>query len=300
MSAATKAKKFRSKFFRVALEGDTTDGRVMQRDWLVQAAATYNQALYGARIWVEHLRSYLPDGPFGAYGDVTALKAEEVEIEIAGKKEKRMALFAQIDPTDVMVKMVNAARQKVFTSIEIDPNFAKTGQAYMVGLGVTDSPASLGTDMLSFAAKHPESNPLKARKTSESTLFTAAAEALIELEEIGAEEASSGSALDGFFTRLAAVLKGEKQETAPPPTPAATNDNAAGFAALGTALTDLANIQRDQFAALEKLSAGNAAALASLKAEHDALVNRMSSTPANNQPARPPVTGQTGAQQTDC
>ena len=301
MSTPAKPKKFKSKFFRVAMEGDTTDGRIIQRDWLVQAAAAYNQALYGARIWVEHLRSYMPEGPFGAYGDVTALKAEEIEIEIAGKKEKRMALMAQIDPTDALVKLVNGLKQKVFTSIEIDPNFAKTGQAYMVGLGVTDTPASLGTDMLAFAAKHPEANPLKARKTNENTLFTAAAEVLIELEEVGSEDAGIGgnTVLENFVTQLGELFKGKKADPTPSPDPAPAGD-AQGFAAIAGAIEKLAGIQRDQFAALEKLSQDNAAALASLKAEHDAFVNRMSNTPAPNQTARPPVTGQTSAQQTDC
>ncbi len=98
MTTQAKAKKFKSKFFRVAMEGDTTDGRLMQRDWLVQAAASYNQALYGARIWCEHLRSWMPEGPFGAYGDVTALKAEEIEINIAGKKKSAWRCSRRSNP----------------------------------------------------------------------------------------------------------------------------------------------------------------------------------------------------------
>ena len=68
------SKKFRSKFFRVAVEGATTDGRTIERQWLVDAAETYNPNTYGARVWLEHFRSVLPDGPFKAYGDVVALK----------------------------------------------------------------------------------------------------------------------------------------------------------------------------------------------------------------------------------
>ncbi len=210
-----------------------------------------------------------------------------------------MALFAQIEPTDLLVKLVNVAKQKVFTSIEIDPNFAKTGQAYMVGLGVTDSPASLGTDMLSFAAKHPEANPLKARKTNENTLFTAAAEVALELEEV-AEESGAPSAMETFFKGLGELIKGSKADPAPAAAPAAPAADTQGFAAVASALEQLAGIQRDQFASLEKQLKEDADKLASLKAEHDAFVNRMSTTPANNQPARPPVTGQISAQQTDC
>jgi hypothetical protein len=33
-----------------------------------------------ARIWVEHLRGVMPDSSFRAYGDVLAVKAEEVDM----------------------------------------------------------------------------------------------------------------------------------------------------------------------------------------------------------------------------
>ena len=35
------SKKFRSKLFRVAVEGATTDGREIQRSWIEDMAATY-------------------------------------------------------------------------------------------------------------------------------------------------------------------------------------------------------------------------------------------------------------------
>ena len=125
-----------SKFFRVAVEGATTDGRVIDRSFIEQMAATFNRQLYGARVWLEHLRSTLPDGPFKAYGDVLAVKAEEVVLNGA----KKLALFAQISPTPELVAM-NQARQKIYTSIEINPKFADTGEAYLVGLAVTDTAA---------------------------------------------------------------------------------------------------------------------------------------------------------------
>ncbi len=42
----------KSKFFRVATEGGTTDGRVIERSWLEQIAANYDQDKYGARVWL--------------------------------------------------------------------------------------------------------------------------------------------------------------------------------------------------------------------------------------------------------
>ncbi|WP_199824009.1 GPO family capsid scaffolding protein, partial [Xanthomonas citri] len=57
---SAKAKKFRSNWFRVAVEGATTDGRTIQRSWIDDMAATYNRETYNARIWIEHMRSLLP------------------------------------------------------------------------------------------------------------------------------------------------------------------------------------------------------------------------------------------------
>jgi hypothetical protein len=112
----------KSKFFRVGTEGDTTDGRKIERSWIQQMADHFNRDLYGARVWLEHLRGLYPDSTFRAYGDVTALEAREVE-------DGKLALYAQIDPTDDLVAM-NKARQKLYTSMEVDTNFARRGHAY--------------------------------------------------------------------------------------------------------------------------------------------------------------------------
>lgn len=172
------ASKAKSKVFRVAVEGDTTDGRQIQRSDIEQMAASFNPSVYGARVWLEHLRGYYPDSVFRAYGDVTAVSAEEIA---DGELKGKLALYAEIDPTDDLVAMVKA-RQKIYTSIEIQPNFAKTGGSYLVGLAVTDSPASLGTEMLAFSA-NAQVNPLAARKQSPENMFTAAAETVIEFED---------------------------------------------------------------------------------------------------------------------
>jgi hypothetical protein len=60
-----------------------------------------------------------------------------------------VALFGKIAPLDNLVEMVGKG-QKVYTSMEIQPNFANTGKCYLVGLAVTDDPASLGTEYLEF------------------------------------------------------------------------------------------------------------------------------------------------------
>ena len=193
----------KSKFFRVATEGATTDGRSISREQIQQMADKYNTKTYGARVWVEHMRSLLPDSPFKAYGDVLAVKAEEVDTD-AGK---RLALFAQIEPTPALIAM-NKDRQKIYTSIELDEKFADSGSAYLVGLAVTDSPASLGTEVLQFSAANPKASPFTPRKQKPENLFSAAVEVQIEFEEDGPTVAET---IKQLFSRIGG---GEKKADA--------------------------------------------------------------------------------------
>ena len=167
-----------SKWFVVATEGATTDGRTINRTWIEQMAANYDPKKYGARVNLEHIkwRYMRNDDPHSkCYGDVVGLKTEE-------NAEGKLQLLAQIDPTDDLIKL-NKDRQKIYTSIECDPNFADTGEAYLVGLAVTDNPASLGTEMLAFSAG-ASTNPLNNRKEKAENLFTAAIETELEFEEV--------------------------------------------------------------------------------------------------------------------
>ncbi|MGE6118870.1 GPO family capsid scaffolding protein, partial [Aeromonas salmonicida] len=122
---------------------------------------------------------------------ITAAKTEEVDME----GEKRLALFVQIDPTPELVEL-NKKRQKVFTSVEIHPNLNEKG-AYLMGLAVTDSPASLGTEMLQFCSK-ASTNPLAERKQYKECLFTEALETVIEFED----EADKGPTLAERITAM--------------------------------------------------------------------------------------------------
>ena len=167
-----------TKFFRIATEGATSDGRVIDRETLVQMAKSYDPKVYTARVNLEHIRGYDPAGPFKAYGDVVALKTDEVD----GK----LGLFAQIDPTDELVAMTKA-RQKIFSSMEVQPSFADTGEAYLVGPAVTDNPASLGCDVLKFNAQAPV-NPLAARKLDPANLFTEVVPIEVDLSQSVAAE----------------------------------------------------------------------------------------------------------------
>jgi hypothetical protein len=161
------------KFFRVATEGATTDGRKIERADIDQMVATYDPATFAARVNVEHVRGIAPDGVFGSYGDILSLKAEDVQLNVGGQMQTRRALFAEIKPLPSLVSLTGAG-QKLFTSIEINPNFAGTGKAYLAGIAVTDNPASLGTEMLAFCAGQGAASPLASRKHAEGNLFTAA------------------------------------------------------------------------------------------------------------------------------
>ncbi|MFQ2530266.1 GPO family capsid scaffolding protein [Aeromonas caviae] len=185
----------KAKFKRVAVAGQTTDGRTIAPEWLTQAAKNYNQEKYGARVNLEHFRSLYPDSAFRAYGDVRSVYAEEVEID----GEKKMALFAEIDPTDDLIKLTKA-RQKVYTSIELDLDFAGTGEAYLVGLAVTDSPASLGTEYLQFCAGAGEKSPLASRKQKPANLFSSAIETEIELSDEGDKGPSLAERITALFS----------------------------------------------------------------------------------------------------
>ncbi|EOU7474224.1 GPO family capsid scaffolding protein [Escherichia coli] len=169
-----------SKFFRIGVEGDTCDGRIISGNDIQEMAESFDPRVYGCRINLEHIRGLFPDGDFKRLGDVVELKAEIIDDDSA--LNGKWALFARITPTDDLITM-NKKLQKVYTSMEIQPNFANTGKCYLVGLAVTDDPASLGTEYLEFCrnAKH---NPLQRFKANPENVFSAATLAELEFEDV--------------------------------------------------------------------------------------------------------------------
>ncbi|MCK7442531.1 GPO family capsid scaffolding protein [Enterobacter roggenkampii] len=169
-----------SKWFRIGVEGDTCDGRVISGDDIQDMADTFDPRVYGCRINLEHIKSLWPDSPFKRYGDVTELKAEIISDDsvLNGKK----ALFAKVAPLDELVSMVRAG-QKVYTSMEIRPNFSNSGKCYLIGLAVTDDPASLGTEYLEFCS-HAKQNPLAGKKDQPDDVFSVASLAELEFEDV--------------------------------------------------------------------------------------------------------------------
>lgn len=127
--------KLKTDFICIATSGYTVDGRQITAQELHEMADSYDPEYYTANLWPEHRRWF-------NMGQVVEVKAEENE---KGETE----LFAVIAPNQELIEQ-NRAGQYLFTSIEIAPNFRNSGKAYLYGLGVTDSPASVGTTKLNF------------------------------------------------------------------------------------------------------------------------------------------------------
>lgn len=178
-------------WIRAAVAGVTADGRKIESQHLVEMAGSYSQDTYNARIWAEHIRSVTPDGMFKALGDVVNVKAELIK---GGDLKGRMALYVRIEPHQDLVSMVRNG-QKVHLSIEAQPNFANTGKYYLVGLGVTDSPASIGTGIMKFSTA-----------TRQENLFSTPQEALINLPK------ANGMTPEEYRATRAEIFKAEKAE----------------------------------------------------------------------------------------
>lgn len=127
-----------SDFFCVAVAGPTVDGREIRASWLTDMAEQYNTALYEAFIWYEHYRWG------GNFGSIYAVKAEKGE-------DGLLRLYNRLVPSPELLQL-NQAQQKLHTSIEVLTSWRGKNKAYQYGLGITDSPASIGTDRLAFSA----------------------------------------------------------------------------------------------------------------------------------------------------
>ncbi|MCX9939034.1 GPO family capsid scaffolding protein [Klebsiella pneumoniae] len=125
----------------IATEGDTVDGRYLERQWLIDAGETYNPELYGALIWPEHNRDW------GNLGEVLATMWQEDENGL-------VRLYARIKPNLYLIES-NQRDQLIYFSIELteDGNFRGSGRDYLTGLAATDSPASVGTTRMRFSKR---------------------------------------------------------------------------------------------------------------------------------------------------
>ncbi|MBT9267956.1 GPO family capsid scaffolding protein [Pseudomonas sp. MG-9] len=162
---------------RVATSGTTADGREILPQELRDIAETYKPSRYTAVIWCDHERWS------GSHGTVFAVRLVEEGEDL---EPGQIALEAQLKPNDRLLQL-NDQGQKLFSSIEITPNFAGSGKAYLTGLGVTDEPASLGTQELYFS-----------KKTHKNSFYAAS----VELGSLEAEPQSEVGKLIGLLTGL--------------------------------------------------------------------------------------------------
>jgi len=178
---------------RVATSGTTADGREILPQELRDIAETYKPSKYTAVIWCDHERWS------GSHGTVFAVRLVEESDDL---EEGQIALEAQLKPNDRLLYL-NDQGQKLFSSIEITPNFAGSGKAYLTGLGVTDEPASLGTQELYFS-----------KKTHKNAFYAASVELGSFEEEPQGEVGKLIGLLTGLFKRFATA-----SEPAEPTTP---------------------------------------------------------------------------------
>lgn len=236
----------------IGVSGATADGREISASELQEMAESYDPEVYTAKINLEHFR-FLYDDWAGAYGDVRELKAEPW-----AKDPSKTALLAKFSVLPALQNVWDKG-SKVFTSMEIQSNFAKTGKAYLVGVAITDSPASLGTTQnFSLTAKKAQENNIifsaykewEMSKENEST----------KVNQVQVKETVSIEDVENIFSKLFKQFFGKKEDEQPEQTeePAATaeskkQDYAAQIAELQQANADAAKLYEATISELNNL-----------------------------------------------
>lgn len=286
----------KTKRFLLATSGATVDGRTIDAEHLRQMAKSYDPKVYSARLNIEHIRGISGEGPFRAYGDVLSLETEEITVNFNGQPEQRTALYGVFDVTED-AKALNDAGQKLYPSIEIHPNFADKGYAYLMGCALTDSPASIATERLQFTSQLSAAVPGLLRYSREDK----ADAALLEFDVATTTESTgllSGlkGILDGFADRFA-----PKADPAPAANPAADPATPAqGFTAddLRAVFTEFATSVDKSINALRSETRETTDAL---EVKLSKLQQREEATPPSNYRARPESAGTKGNfVRTDC
>lgn len=248
----------------VGVSGSTVDGREISAQELKEMAESYDPEIYGARINLEHYR-FLWDSWKGAYGDVVELKTEKWE-----KDPSKTALLAKLSVLPALQEIWDKG-DKIYTSMEIQSNFADTGKAYLVGLAITDSPASLGTTQnFSLAAEKAKQNQTQFSEYKEMEMS--------EKNQISAKE-NEAEQLESLFARLFKKMYGEKENKLPETaekvaekSEAEKQDYAAQIAELQQANADAAKLHETTINELN-----------GLKQQFADLLNRLETEPASGE-----------------
>lgn len=120
-------------FVKIAQSGPTIDGRIIEPQWLIDMAESYDKNTYTALLWPEHNHSG------NNWGYVDEVKAEHNGAVVE--------LYARLAP-NASFHWERQYGQKLFYSVEID--FTDDGKAYLSGLAATDTPASFGLPLHQF------------------------------------------------------------------------------------------------------------------------------------------------------
>lgn len=131
----------RTGFVKIAESGNTIDGRVIESQWLIDAAETYDRNVYTALVFPDHLENT------NNYGVLESVKLE--------KHGDKLELYGDFTPNVFWQSDVRYG-QKQFCSIALKKDFAGTGKTYIYSVGATNTPASLGTQALQFSKKHSD------------------------------------------------------------------------------------------------------------------------------------------------
>ncbi|XAP76787.1 GPO family capsid scaffolding protein [Citromicrobium bathyomarinum] len=278
----------KTKPFLLATAGSTVDGRTIDENDIDQMASSYDPKTYGARLNIEHIRGLGTEGPFRAYGDVLELSTGEVDVNFNGQTEKRKALFGAFDVTDD-AKKLNDAGQKLYPSIEIQPNFAGKGFPYLMGVALTDSPASIATEKLKFNRSLPDALTVSLDEA-----------ALLEFADAGTESGKSGESLMQRFSAMLddklGKLGGGKPEEKPAAKKSHEEPAAFNITDLAPMLTELGQLCADE---IGKLDARYREEIDQLSVKLTKIDKTIETTPAHEFKARPAATGKAD-ELTDC
>ncbi len=282
------------KRFRVAREGQTVDGRSLSQQQIIDMSETYDPVEYTARINCEHMSSRWSglnsNYDVGALGDIIKVDHQMETFKQNGVDVQLMCLYATLS---VLPDLVEANKQgkKIFTSIEFYPKFADTDRAYLVGLAVTDQPASRGIEPLKFNRNadalctdpNDQELILMTKDKSNPAADNATTEDQPKQQPENTQYLNNQAEGDGFLQKLSTMFASKKSGMS-------TQEQDLVLQSFKTL-----NEKTDDVA---KENEGLQTELSELKTEFEELKTQLSIQPATNLTNTPPTTGG-GAQLTE-
>lgn len=279
------------KRFRVAREGQTVDGRTLSQEQIIDMSETYDPVEYTARINCEHMSgrwsSLNSNYDAGALGDIIKVDHQMETFKQNGVDVQLMCLYATLSVLPDLVE-ANQKGKKIFTSIEFYPKFADTDRAYLVGLAVTDQPASRGIEPLKFNTDN--TNALRTDPNDQELILMTKDQPAKTPDTTGqpvtqndnTQNLNTQSNEDGFLQKMTAMFASKKS----------------GMSAQEQDLI-LQSFEKinDKTDAVADENTTLKAELSALKTDLEALKTQLSTQPATNLTATPTSTG-TGAQLT--